>query len=143
MFFQIVVQLQFRKSKFLGPLSQPIASNHSNVFCFILLLSRRREGESWENPNQMILFVPPHNTISLTFPSLSTLTYSATLLTTSLSLSLSLNPFQPSSRLETCHSRKFRSCNRLQGVVNGSSHRKWGRWLTDGGVVKPFHGLQL
>jgi hypothetical protein len=49
-------------------LSQSTLYNHHNVFTFRLLLSAGREGEAWEPPNKMILFLKTHNKVSLIFP---------------------------------------------------------------------------
>jgi hypothetical protein len=48
--------------------SQAIAYDHPKVFPFTLLLSEGQTGEAWEPSNKTILFLPPHNNMSLTFP---------------------------------------------------------------------------
>jgi hypothetical protein len=59
------------------PLSQATASNHSKAFAFTLTLTGRTSGRSLGTFSQTMLFLPPHNKVSLTSPQ-DFLTFTAT-----------------------------------------------------------------
>jgi hypothetical protein len=63
------------------PLSQATVSNHSNAFTFTLTLTGRTSGRSLGTFSQLMLFLPPHNKVSLTsLQDFLTFTISSTLL---------------------------------------------------------------
>jgi hypothetical protein len=68
-------------------LSQATAYNHLNAFTFTLALPDGRAGEASEPSDKIMLLLPPHNNVSLTFPIICSL-YLLSYYTFYLSLSL-------------------------------------------------------
>jgi hypothetical protein len=63
-----IILVEISETKIPRPLSEATASKHSTAFTFTLLLSEGRAGEAWEPSYKMMLFLPPHNKVSLTYP---------------------------------------------------------------------------
>jgi hypothetical protein len=64
------------------PLSQDTACSQHNIFVLTLSLSEGQAGEACETFNRMMLFLPPHNKLYLTFHIISHFIYSSTIIST-------------------------------------------------------------